>query len=157
MLKAEEPGHLERLLERERRGILERKLGPDAEELADIHVAWAWIRFRQGRLAESKEAWSEALRIRTLHPGTKKVELQKVLVGLSQVALSQRDFAGARESLNLRGAYLEVLGDLLGSVAVIVAAVVILLTWFLLSAYAVLIGAEINAEMERQAPASPTP
>lgn len=35
---------------------------------------------------------------------------------------------GAAESLNLRGAYLEVLGDLLGSVAVIVAAVVILLT-----------------------------
>jgi membrane protein len=31
-----------------------------------------------------------------------------------------------------------------------VAAVVILLTWFLLTAYAVLIGAEINAEMERQ-------
>jgi membrane protein len=29
-------------------------------------------------------------------------------------------------------------------------AVVILLTWFLLSAYAVLIGAEVNAEMERQ-------
>jgi cobalt-zinc-cadmium efflux system protein len=36
--------------------------------------------------------------------------------------------AGASESLNLRGAYLEVLGDLLGSVAVIVAAAVILLT-----------------------------
>jgi membrane protein len=31
-----------------------------------------------------------------------------------------------------------------------VGAVVILLTWFLLSAYAVLIGAEVNAEMERQ-------
>jgi membrane protein len=30
------------------------------------------------------------------------------------------------------------------------AAVVILLTWFLLSAYVLLIGAEINAEMERQ-------
>ena len=29
-------------------------------------------------------------------------------------------------------------------------AVVILLMWFLLSSYAVLIGAEINAEMERQ-------
>jgi membrane protein len=29
-------------------------------------------------------------------------------------------------------------------------AVAILLMWFLLSAYAVLIGAEINAEMERQ-------
>ena len=40
--------------------------------------------------------------------------------------------AGARESLNVRGAYLEVLGDALGSVAVIVSAVVILLTgWHL--------------------------
>lgn len=36
--------------------------------------------------------------------------------------------AGARQSLNVRGAYLEVLGDLLGSAAVIAAAVVILLT-----------------------------
>lgn len=35
---------------------------------------------------------------------------------------------GQAESLNLRGAYLEVLGDLLGSVAVIVAAVVIMVT-----------------------------
>ncbi|WP_115787137.1 cation diffusion facilitator family transporter [Arthrobacter silvisoli] len=34
------------------------------------------------------------------------------------------------ESLNLRGAYLEVLGDLLGSIAVIAAAVVIMLTGF---------------------------
>jgi cobalt-zinc-cadmium efflux system protein len=33
--------------------------------------------------------------------------------------------AGAKESLNLKGAYLEVLGDMLGSVGVIVAAVVI--------------------------------
>ena len=37
---------------------------------------------------------------------------------------------GHKESLNVRGAYLEVLGDLLGSVAVIVAAVVIALTGF---------------------------
>ncbi len=36
--------------------------------------------------------------------------------------------SGAKESLNVRGAYLEVLGDMLGSVAVIVAAVVIALT-----------------------------
>src|SRR5690606_22021507 len=36
--------------------------------------------------------------------------------------------AGAQASINLRGAYLEVLGDLLGSLAVIVAGVVILLT-----------------------------
>jgi len=37
---------------------------------------------------------------------------------------------GQRHSLNLRGAYLEVLGDLLGSVAVLVAAAVITLTGF---------------------------
>ena len=36
--------------------------------------------------------------------------------------------AGAQESLNVRGAYLEVLGDLLGSAGVIVAAVVIAVT-----------------------------
>jgi len=36
--------------------------------------------------------------------------------------------AGARESLNVRGAYLEVVGDLLGSLGVLVAAVVIQLT-----------------------------
>ena len=36
--------------------------------------------------------------------------------------------SGARESLNLRGAYLEVIGDLLGSAGVIVAAVVIAVT-----------------------------
>jgi len=37
---------------------------------------------------------------------------------------------GARDSINMRGAYLEVLGDLVGSVAVIVAALVILTTGF---------------------------
>ncbi|NQX34028.1 cation diffusion facilitator family transporter [Herbiconiux sp. VKM Ac-2851] len=37
---------------------------------------------------------------------------------------------GAKSSINMRGAYLEVLGDLLGSIAVIVAAVVILTTGF---------------------------
>lgn len=36
--------------------------------------------------------------------------------------------AGQKESLNVRGAYLEVLGDLLGSVAVIIAGVIIMLT-----------------------------
>ncbi|BDZ63347.1 cation diffusion facilitator family transporter [Agromyces mangrovi Wang et al. 2018] len=38
--------------------------------------------------------------------------------------------AGAKSSINMRGAYLEVLGDTLGSIAVIVAAGVILLTGF---------------------------
>lgn len=36
--------------------------------------------------------------------------------------------SGARESVNVRGAYLEVLGDLLGSLAVVVAGVVIVVT-----------------------------
>ncbi len=39
--------------------------------------------------------------------------------------------SGAKESLNVKGAYLEVLGDLLGSVAVIVAALVIATTGWL--------------------------
>jgi cobalt-zinc-cadmium efflux system protein len=46
-------------------------------------------------------------------------------VNLASMRLLQ---AGAASSLNLRGAYLEVLGDLLGSVAVIIAGVVIILT-----------------------------
>ena len=40
---------------------------------------------------------------------------------------------GSKDSINMRGAYLEVLGDLIGSGAVIVAGVVILLTGFALA------------------------
>jgi cobalt-zinc-cadmium efflux system protein len=51
------------------------------------------------------------------------------IVGLIANAISARLLMeGQRQSLNMRGAYLEVLGDLLGSAAVIVAAVVIALT-----------------------------
>ena len=51
------------------------------------------------------------------------------LVGLAINLVSMRLLhAGAQTSLNLRGAYLEVLGDLLGSIAVIAAALVISLT-----------------------------
>ncbi|AXT83981.1 cation transporter [Aeromicrobium sp. A1-2] len=47
---------------------------------------------------------------------------------------------GAQESINVRGAYLEVLGDALGSVAVIVSATVILLTgWYAADAVASLV------------------
>ncbi|WGW12452.1 cation diffusion facilitator family transporter [Saxibacter everestensis] len=52
-------------------------------------------------------------------------------IGLVANAVSMLILAkGQKESLNVRGAYLEVLGDLLGSVAVIVAAIVIALTGF---------------------------
>ncbi|GGB92215.1 cation diffusion facilitator family transporter [Cellulomonas carbonis] len=57
------------------------------------------------------------------------VMLATALVGLAAngVGLALLH-AGQKESLNVRGAYLEVLGDLLGSVAVVVAAVVIAVT-----------------------------
>ena len=55
--------------------------------------------------------------------------LPVAVVGLIVNLISMRLLhAGAQTSLNMRGAYLEVLGDLLGSVAVIVAALVISLT-----------------------------
>ena len=59
-----------------------------------------------------------------------------LLVAAGGLAVNVMAFAllrsGARESINVRGAYLEVLGDLLGSVGVIAAAVVIWLTdwWY---------------------------
>jgi cobalt-zinc-cadmium efflux system protein len=47
---------------------------------------------------------------------------------------------GSKESLNVRGAYLEVVGDALGSVAVLVSATVILLTnWYAADAIASLV------------------
>ncbi len=79
--------------------ILERHYGRYGEPLGDIHVAYAWIYFRQGRLADSHAAWQEALKVREGSPGLKQVELQKVLVGLAQVELSQRDFAAAGQHL----------------------------------------------------------
>ena len=57
--------------------------------------------------------------------------LSVALLGLVANAISARLLMeGQRQSLNMRGAYLEVLGDLLGSAAVIVAAIVIALTGY---------------------------
>ena len=50
--------------------------------------------------------------------------------GLANLAALLVLGAGAGDSINMRGAYLEVLGDLLGSAAVIVAALVLLFTGF---------------------------
>lgn len=79
--------------------ILERHYGRYGVPLGDIHVAYAWTYFRQGKLAEAGAAWSEALKVRERSPGKKKIELQKVLVGLAQVELSQREFALAESHL----------------------------------------------------------
>ena len=70
---------------------------------------------------------------RLLHPGEAEVAggmmLVVAVVGLCANAVSMWLLSTAqRHSINVRGAYLEVLGDLLGSALVIIAAVVILLT-----------------------------
>jgi tetratricopeptide (TPR) repeat protein len=81
------------------RPILEKRYGRYGEPLGDLHVAYAWTYFRQGRFAESAAAWQEALKVRELAPGAKQVELQKVLVGLAQVQTSQREFPAAQRNL----------------------------------------------------------
>lgn len=81
------------------RPIFERRLGPYATEVAEIHVAYAWIATRQGRNADAVSAWQDALRIRERNPGTKKLELQKVLVGLAQGQASIRNFDAAKKTL----------------------------------------------------------
>jgi CHAT domain-containing protein len=80
--------------------ILERHYGRYGEPLGDIHVAYAWIYLRQGRLPDSAAAWREALKVRERHPGKKRIELQKVLVGLAHVELSQGEFSPAQENLD---------------------------------------------------------
>mgnify|MGYP001167460127 CR=1 FL=1 len=68
---------------------------------------------------------------RLIHPEPVEAGLMLVfaVVGLLANAVSLRILmAGKDESINVRGAYLEVLGDLLGSVAVVAAAGVIMLT-----------------------------
>ncbi len=81
------------------RPIFERRLGPYAAEVAEIHVAYAWIAVRQGRNADAVVAWQDALRIREHNPGAKKLELQKVLVGLAQAQSSVRNFDAAKRAL----------------------------------------------------------
>ena len=78
--------------------ILERQYGPDGEPLGDIHVAYAWIYTRLGRAPDAEAAWESALRVRERKPGLKKIELQKVLVGLAQAQLSQRKFDLAEQN-----------------------------------------------------------
>jgi CHAT domain-containing protein/tetratricopeptide (TPR) repeat protein len=79
--------------------ILEKRYGRYGEPLGDLHVAYAWTYFRQGRLADAAAAWQDALQVRERAPGAKQVELQKVLVGLAQVQLSQRNFPAAQRNL----------------------------------------------------------
>ncbi len=70
-----------------------------------------------------------ARRLITPEPVEAGLMLVFAVVGLLANAVSLRILtAGKDESINVRGAYLEVLGDLLGSLAVVVAAAVIMAT-----------------------------
>lgn len=86
----------------------------------------------------------EAVRRFTAPPEVAATPMLVVAVAglLANVAAFALLRSGAEESLNLRGAYLEVLGDLLGSAGVIVAAIVIALTgwWWADPLVAVAIG-----------------
>ena len=101
----------------EARPVLERKLGVASPELAELQVAYAWMAFRRGRLEESATAWSKALAIRERHPGERKVELQKVLVGLAQVRMSQRRFTEAKQLADRGLAILAENGDTVSEAA----------------------------------------
>ncbi len=92
--------------------ILERRYGRQALQLADIHVAYAWIYQREGRYAESEQAWERALPIREHFPGARKIELQKVLVGLALVRVSLGEFPQARAALQREHDILAANGDL---------------------------------------------
>jgi CHAT domain-containing protein len=80
--------------------ILRKDLAHYPNEVADLNVAYAWIYFRQGRLADAGKAWEAALKIREQTPGEHQIELQKVLVGLAQVRMSQRDFPATHAALD---------------------------------------------------------
>ena len=97
--------------------ILEKRYGVSSAEVADIHVAYAWIYQRQGRNADSARAWERALRIRERYPGDRKIELQKVLVGLAQVRLFLGDFGPARDALQRAHAILTENNDLVSEAA----------------------------------------
>ena len=97
--------------------ILERQYGREAPEVADIHVAYAWIYQREGRYAESERAWERALRIRERFPGPRKIELQKILVGLALVRISQGEFPQARAALQRAHDILAENGDLVSEAA----------------------------------------
>ncbi|MGH8200786.1 MAG: CHAT domain-containing protein [Steroidobacteraceae bacterium] len=92
--------------------ILEHRYGKGAVQLADIHVAHAWIYQREGRNAESEREWEQALGIRERFPGARRIELQKVLVGLALIRIDLGEFPRARVPLQREHDILAKNGDL---------------------------------------------
>ena len=92
--------------------IFERRYGKEGVQLADIHVAYAWIYQREGRNAQSEREWEQALRIRERFPGPGRIELQKVLVGLALIRVDRGEFPQARAALQREHDILAANGDL---------------------------------------------
>lgn len=111
------------------RPILERELGPFAAEVADIHVAKAWIAQRQGRNVDAAAEWRRALGVRERNPGPRRIELQKVLVGLAHTQSMLRDFAAARASLARARAILAENGATVSAAAAAIENAYINLAW----------------------------
>lgn len=109
--------------------IYERELGPDADELAEIHVAYAWIANRQGRQQDSVAAWKRALAIRERNPGARKIELQKVLVGLALGQASLREFGDAKAALARAHAILVENGETVSEAAAAIESTYINIAW----------------------------
>lgn len=109
--------------------ILERRLGPYAADVAEIHVAYAWIATRQGRNADAVTSWQAALRIREHTPGAKKIELQKVLVGLAQTQSMQRQFGEAKTALARAQTILRENGDTVSEAAAAIENTYINIAW----------------------------
>jgi CHAT domain-containing protein len=92
--------------------IFERRYGKEGVQLADIHVAHAWIYNREGRNADSEREWELALRIRERFPGARRIELQKVLVGLALIRVDRGELPQARVALQREHDILAQNGDL---------------------------------------------
>ena len=111
------------------RPIYERRLGPYAPEVAEIYVAYAWINTRQGRYTDAVKAWRNALRIREKTPGAKKIELQKVLVGLAQTLSFLREFDAAKDALARAQAILAENGEAVSEAAAAIENTFINIAW----------------------------
>lgn len=109
--------------------VYERELGPDANEVADIHVAYAWIANRQGRQQDSVAAWKRALAIRERNPGPRKIELQKALVGLAQSQSTLRQFDDSKASLARAQAILAGNGETVSEAAAAIENTYINIAW----------------------------
>ncbi len=130
--------------------ILERRLGPYAAEVAEIHVAYAWIAVRQGRNADAAAAWQSALRIREHTPGPKKLELQKVLVGVAQTQSMLRKFAEAKSALDRAQAILREYGESVSEAAAAIENTYINIAWREEDYAAVRAHAEAQIRIEEQ-------